>query len=183
MFTSYGKYVIWKKNITSFWSQQRTRMMWHIVRLYKQFEHYFTLRRLWQQFHQERLTRREDALSFQWFLKFLSVNPDIFSWKKGLVRFFKIAFFREMLAFFKGSAYSHHVVVRIRNCPHHVVVRIRYCPHHVVVRIRYCPHHSLIAKGCCTIELLEQYSMTGISILNCFRYTHPSPWFSQLDDV
>ncbi len=75
----------------------------------------------------------------------------------------------------KGSAYPHHVVVRIRNCPHHVVVRIRYCPHHVVVRIRYCPHHSLIAKGCCTIELLEQYSMTGISILNCFRYTHPSP--------
>ena len=28
-------------------------------------------------------------------------------------------------------------------------------PHHVVVRIRYCPHHSLIAKGYYEIELLE----------------------------
>ena len=44
----------------------------------------------------------------------------------------------------KGSAYPHHVVVRIRNCPHHVVVRIRYCP-----------HHSLIPKGCYAIELLK----------------------------
>ena len=77
----------------------------------------------------------------------------------------KISFFRQIKSsdFCKGSAYPHHVVVRIRNCPHHNVVRIRNCPHHNVVRIRYCPHHSLIAKGCCTIELLEQFSMTGIS--------------------
>ena len=40
-------------------------------------------RRGWQE--------REDALemaSFQWFLKFLSVNPDIFSWKKAWWVFF-----------------------------------------------------------------------------------------------
>ena len=59
---------------------------------------------------------------------------------------------------------------------HHDVVRIRNSPHHDVVRIRYCLHHSLIAKSCCAIELLEQYSVTGISTLNYFRHTHPSPW-------
>ena len=58
----------------------------------------------------------------------------------------------------KGSAYPHHIVVRIRNCPHHDVVRIRNCPHHDVVRIRNYPHHSNIFDNgfFCTIELLEQ---------------------------
>ena len=46
-----------------------------------------------------------------------------------------------------GSAYPHHIVVRIRNCPHHDVVRIRNYP-----------HHSNIFDNSffCTIELLEQ---------------------------
>ena len=57
-----------------------------------------------------------------------------------------------------GSAYPHHIVVRIRNCPHHDVVRIRNCPHPDVVRIRNYPHHSNIFDNSffCTIELLEQ---------------------------
>jgi len=42
--------------------------------------------------------KKIDALSLQWFLKFVSVNPDLFSWK-GLVRLLKTAVFREMLAF------------------------------------------------------------------------------------
>ena len=80
--TSYGNYIIWKNTSHHFGHSREPEwcgISWDYI---KQFEHYFTLRRLWQQFHQERLTKREDALSFQWFLKFLSVNPDLFSWKR-----------------------------------------------------------------------------------------------------
>ena len=97
--TSYGNYIIWKNTSHHFGHSREPEwcgISWDYI---KQFEHYFTLRRLWQQFHQERLTRKGRCIEFPVVSKIPVSQSRYLQLEKGLVRFFKAAFFREMLAF------------------------------------------------------------------------------------